>query len=715
MKPFRTLWALAFFFVASVLPRAVAQAVTYDAFATSLQTAIRLDDQKGLDRLIKANSTHTIGHFRALVQGMVADPAAEPRTRAEREAIKASWTRVFQGRTLEILENWLQLLDSKAASGIERARLALNQVYGELARLQSGVKERKPWESLADSTRKIAEQFQGVGDDVQAADAWGVVARIYTAIPDRTIGDREEAIVALVNFEERRRAVDFVKDDFFYGNVEFRKAEEERLVEEKKQADKRSKDGYDVSVKGADAYLMPDADKLEQIVDLRFEVATKPHEDMSPVGGSIPPKWLAVSILNSGPEKMAWFRATELFLVRPASNKFGITLDGAEVDLKKNPFLEIEAGNKLKKPSLFWLDKDRQFPYAMWFYVGGASEPYQGLGQNLEPYEQGGIQRATLYYKSAASWVADVAGTPVTLFDENGSGTLFEGDPMEFGLKDRGIGAGPDEEVAIPAFDAMQIGKGPMMPFGQWVKIGEAWYHLRGHDGGRKLGVRPANPEYLKTGTIALKWTGPKSIKPTVLIVQGKGDFATARFQIADGKPMEVPAGDYSVAYGRIEQKGGGKVTSADIFPGAFQPVTVAEGGAAVLELGAPFTIDFDKKVADGKLTLDSVKFRVFGKSKELYGRLNGCVVTPTVLVGRTADGKGAKDSGEFVPIPDTEILNQLATKFGSTLASHVGFFPIPKGARDTTVLEVPVAGEVFVGLADRKNKFFGKIDPIFK
>jgi hypothetical protein len=44
-----------------------------------------------------------------------------------------------------------------------------------------------------------------------------------------------------------------------------------------------------------------------------------------------------------------------------------------------------------------------------------------------------------------------------------------------------------------------------------------------------------------------------------------------------------------------------------------------------------------------------------------------------------------------------------------------VGFYPIPKGSRGETVLEVQVPDGFFVGLAEKKNKLFGKLDAIYR
>jgi hypothetical protein len=50
-------------------------------------------------------------------------------------------------------------------------------------------------------------------------------------------------------------------------------------------------------------------------------------------------------------------------------------------------------------------------------------------------------------------------------------------------------------------------------------------------------------------------------------------------------------------------------------------------------------------------------------------------------------------------------------------LGIEIGFFPAPKGQRDGDLVfrgKVPFS-KGFVGLREKKNKLFGKLDPVFK
>jgi len=689
---------------------ASAQKVSSDEFSRTVNETIRLGDEKRTDKALRENPIHAVGHFRALVLAAKKDPAVD--NAAEREALRVSWERVFEGRTLELLGRWLETADSSILRSYDQGQSALAKAYGELNRLTTAREpDRKSYEALRDSLLKIAELFQGIGDPLDAADAWGVVARVYSIIPDRSVADQRDGIYAIERFMDLREQWQWTKDVYFQQNQNWMKAEKERLKEAEAEEAKRKAEGYDGPMKGVESFLMPDADANELVGALAFEVLKEPKLDLCPQGGPVPMSWPAVTVVQSGPAQFQWFKAADIFLVRPGTMDFGITLVGNEPDLSKNPFVEVESGNKLRKAGRFSLMSDGSKPYAMWFFIGGSQEPYMGVNQNLEPLRDS----AVVYYKSAASWTTEIDGQEVRFFDDNTNGLLFEEDPFAYGLKDRNLGAGPDEEVPVPAFDSFQVGKGSVQPFSEWIQVGESWYHVRGKDDGQAVGLRQANPEYLKTGTLKLDWGGSKTNQPNVVIVQGRGDFRGARFNIAGGKPVTVPAGEYELMFGRIESGKGAKLITANIFPGSMERVTVAPDAETELAIGGSFKLDFTKKGEDGTVSIDALTMRVRGSAGEIYTHINGSVPAPAVFVARSEDGKGAREVGEFQAIRDPETLNQVSIKHSSTLSSHVGFYPIPKGSRGETVLEVQVPDGYFVGLAEKKNKLFGKLEAIYR
>ncbi len=705
MKPIHTILSV----LLCLIPLA-AQSLSYEDYITEFAQAVRLKNEKGVDRILKKNTPHVLRHFQEIVRTEIARGEANLNSK---QALFDSWKRVFDSETLQKAERWMQTLDREKWKSIDHSARQLVKGYGQKADLErQKSQDRKVYDTLIANATTLAQQFSVYGDVVNAAETWALIQQTYGKIPQQTLDDRREAVAAAERYLEERQKWDYTKDDYYKAYQNFVKGEKEKIKDEEKRASKRSSEGYGDDVKGAGAYLMPDADKSEIVVPLVFKVQKKPNRiDMSLQGGPVPMLWPVVSIKKTGPTKLPWFTRTGLYMVRPGSNKFGVTLNGSETNLKKNPFTKAFAASKLKTPTKFFLDENGKIPYALWFFVAGTQQPYQGMNQNLAPTKES----ATIYYKCAGSWTAEVDGVPITFYDDNSNGKLFEEDPFAYGYADRTIGSDSSEEVKLPVFDGMKIGKGTIQPFSSWVKVGESWMHLREQGGGLKLGVRKTNPEYLKSGTIQFVWKGSKSAKPSVLVVQGVGDFADARFNIADGKPMEVPVGKYELIFGRIVQGKGARMMTATIVGGKAEAITVEAGKVAKLTLGAPFKIDFKRGGTGVDVVVNSHRIKVYGVGGELYTHLNGAVAAADVMVAKDKTGKGAKSVASFIAITDADIANVVA-KQDPNLRSYVGFYPVAKGdAKGTSKVKFKVKKGQVIGLSQKKNKMFGKLLPIWK
>src|SRR5690606_6057161 len=352
--------------VAALPPQAVK---SYDEYVQQLQQHLEFGDERRLDRLVKANSAFTVKHFRGLVVGALRDPSKTDRS--QRDALQASWQRCFESDTLERLDRWLQQLSTSAMNADEKAVNALYQAYAEFRRLKdNAVSDRAPWEGLRDSLMNIAKAFESTGNALDAAETWGLIAQVYASMPDRSTTDRREGIFAINRFKEHREAWAFTNDPFFAQNVNWMEAEKERLEAEEKDAAKREAEGYGGDVKGVDAYLMPDADANEIAVPLEFETIDLGKVDMHPKGGPVPLMWYAVRVEGETPAKLPFFKARDLFLVRTGATRYGIALEGGPEVVQEEKYVPIEVKNRVKEPSVFWLDAERQKPYAMWFWVG---------------------------------------------------------------------------------------------------------------------------------------------------------------------------------------------------------------------------------------------------------------------------------------------------------------------------------------------------------
>lgn len=686
----------------------------YNTFVTKLSKALEYKDEKGIDKAIKEAAHHALLHYEMLVRDAEYGSGGDS-VRETMRLMQESWKRLWNTETLERVQRFIGLNGGSTLQQVDKAVENLNKLY-TMRDQATANKDRAGLATLKGNAFDLANQIERLGHAYRAAETWALAADILYRMTEPSIDERRDGVFALERFMEQRKEWDWTKDTAYLQNqnlLKYRKDELERDLADQK---KREEAGYKPDAKGADALVMPNA--VEEIQPLEFKPLKEPQQDLFWRGGPTPALWIGFVVRDHGPEQLAWFRGANLFLMWEGGNKYGITTNGTEADPAKADLTPVQAAGKLRQPSTFFLDPDHKRQYAMWFYLPGESEPMMGLNHNLAPREKTDTdaRSATIYYLSAASWTAKIGGETVTFYDDNSNGKLFEEDPMEYGLKDRALGNPEGDGIPVPAFDSMRIGKGPLQPLSRFVQIGAKWYHMRPHEEGAKVGIRELNPEFFKTGTVAFKWSGPPAAKPESVLLRGRGEYATACYNIVSSKPIAVPAGEYDLAFGRIQSGKGAQVMSATIAQGEFPRQTVEPGGTLAVEFGAPFRLEFVRGGSGDQIEIDSLRFRVLGKSGELYARLNNAPLNLEVLCNKTPSAKGAKTIAEFIAMPNTEILNELA-KANSGLGIEVGFFPVVKGAEKEhtrLLMDLPIKGGV-VGLQDRKHKLFGKIEPVWK
>ncbi len=687
----------------------------YQAFVAQFTKAMGFNDERGMDRATRAAPRWVPYHYEAVYRQWLRDQSQVDRRQLLR-AMNASFKRVFETDTLEMIARYWDDMDDERTAMFDKGEAN----WGKLEREWEQVtKERnsQAMRKVLEQAMEMARRFEELGHALKAAYVWDITRTYYDALPDRSLADRNDAVNAGRRFVANRKLWHWTKDTRYYGIVNWVKGQEGALQEEAKKEKERKEAGFKEETKGPEAYIIPKS--TEELGKLEFKPLHKPLRSCFIRSGPIPVFWMwgVVGEADGEPRKLGRFRRSDLFLVRTGTTKFGVTWDGATKDLEQNPWQPIEAPNKIsKKPSVFYLDKGKRFQYAMWFYTGSEQEPVCGLVTNLAPQQK----VASIYYRSAASWETTLNGVKVTFLDDNADGKLFAEDPMAYDWKERTLGFG-DEEKPVPCYDSMIIGKGKPVPYSSWVKLDDKWFYLR-EAGGTEIqaGVRPVHTDFFKVGTVQMNFAGSKA-RPTLLIVRGKDAFRNAAFDISSGKPVEVPVGEYTIDYGRVIQGKGSRVITADIFAGDSKPIEVKEGKNTVVEVGAPFKVDFETATEQGFIVVDSTKFKVKGRGGEHYARISGGVAAPEVLYGKTPDGKGAKTVGHFIPLSDPEMLN----KAGDTMKAAglkiegigPGFFAAVKGDRDysTKLKFTPKFPDGHVGLRQTKHKLFGKLEPNFK
>jgi hypothetical protein len=440
-----------------------------------------------------------------------------------------------------------------------------------------------------------------------------------------------------------------------------------------------------------------------QVIPLKFEALAGWDElDYGSKGGPVPPFWWMASTTKVGTSgKLGWFRAKDLHLHRTAAAKFAIGFDPTDA----KDATEVDATTK-GKVSTIWLDAEKKRPYAMVFWVGSDRQFVNEAECNVAP----GDEVANVYYRSAASWKAQVGADTVTLYDDSCDGNPGGAKPYDAEFRSPLVGEhDADKATLAPLFDSMRVGKGPRVPYSEFVKLSTGWVHLAKQNGDA-VAMRPLNPEYFKAGKVKLTWNGPKPTAPVQLVVQGSGDFAAALFDVAGGKEVELPAGDYQVVWGRMLIGKAPRVQAATIQAGTSKPFTVEAGKTFELKMGGPFELAWNRR-GDDTATIDALKILLKESSGCVFAEWHGVNLACEVLAAKEADGKGAKVVGKFVRFADPELVNKAATahnQIGLLAAS----FPMPEGYKGGELklqVKLPAPG-MKLSLQIKKHPLFGDV-----
>lgn len=694
---------LALLFVLVPFARAAAQEYTKDAFATDFFKGVEMGDERYSDKAMKRGARFAVLYYEDLFRDRGRDPAAID---AKLEALRAAWARCFEGKqTLEKLHRWLEFADADALEKVQRLRVNSVKLWNFYLESIAQQQIKQEYQDAYRQFTELARTAETLGQQNEAAETWVLAGIVANAMPDKTIADRRDAVFATEQFLRARESWEFDHDEHYIRNKQWMENERLKIEEAEKLEQKRADAGYSPDAKGIDSLVVPGK---QDSLPLEF-AALSSHDaelDYGTKAGPVPPFWWLVSTGENGTNRqMEWFRRVPLYMVRTGATKFGVALDPNDPKAVQ----EIEATPKAK-PTTFWLDAARQQPYAMFFWVGGEREWVGDAECNLAPSAKFG----NVYYKSAASWKTTFGKDALTFYDDDSSGTPCNGDPFEPSLKSPMLGDHDGEGTPVPLLDSMRVGKGPRVPFSEFVKLTNGWYHVA-RGGGEDVVLRPLNPEFVPMGKVKLVWKGPKPTMPQQLVIQGAGDFRTAFFDLAGGKEVEVPAGTYSVIFGRIVSGKGARLQMANLYRGESSTFEVEAGKTFELKMGAPFTIDYTRR-GDQKLSIDALKVHVRESSGCVFAELQNMGLELEVMCAKREDGKGAKSVAEFRRFTDPELVNVAANQHNA-VGTLVATFPMPEGYREGALelsVELPDEG-MKVALTAKKHPVFGALSSDWK
>lgn len=683
-------------------------------FRSEFSKGVEYNDTKMMDKALKREGgpSQAALYFEELsVDKWRSRAGADPKDVAQRDsklaALHEAWKRCFEGSTtLEKVQRWIDGMDDDLYARLQKGRDSSAKLWQHAQLIMKG-QVKAEYQNTMQQFIQLARNAEQLGHAIEAADLWGLAGVIGGKMPDKSLEDRQEIVFATEQFMLQRTAWEFTHDSYFIMSREFVKSEKLRLEDAKKTAEKRESDGYDPNAKGIDGLVMPGVAEAKQPLVFEAQKSWENELDYGPKNGPAPALWWNASLRGEGTNaQLSWFRRMPIYLVRTGSNKFAVATDPGD----ESKFQEIDVSSKAK-PTTFHLDAEKKLSYAMFFWAGSDRERVGEAECNLAFTNE----MANIYFRSAASWKATLDGEALVFYDDNCNGLPADSDPLDPPFKVHTLGEHAGDGSTAPLLDSMKVGKGPRVPFSEFVKLGSGWHHLR-RDGQDVVGVRPLNPEYLKTGKVKLDWSGPKGAAPAQLVIQGSSDYKTAFFDVAGGKEIEVPAGEYAVIFGRVVAGKGARAQTATLYRGSSATFTVEPDKTLVLKMGAPFEVEFTKS-GDEKVTIDALSIML----KEASGCVitefqNGVSLVPEVFAAKAEDGKGAKSVGKFVRFTDGDLLNEAAKKHNN-LGLLCATFPMPAGYRSgDLVLEVdlPHPG-MKVALKVKKHPLFGALESAWK
>jgi hypothetical protein len=686
-----------------VLPTALAaQALTDEQLRSELAKALELADDKLVDKAVKRGSYAALNLFESLWDDRV---AKKEESKKRCDAIQAAWPRCFEGSdTVDQLDRWLEGATPTVRQSLMHGRTQVQKLWDHYSTVVSKEFVKADHEQVFQQMMDLARNAESIGHQKEVAEIWNLASVIGNKMPEKNLANRRDVVFAIEQFLAARKRWNFAFDEHYRTSEEFVKAERAKIEADEKAGDKRKAEGYDANSKGADSLVMPNVPAQKHT--FKFEALTNLDElDYGAKSGPIAPFWWMVSLEKEGSAKqLDWFRRRAVFVHRTGALKAVVALQS--VDQKGG--VEIDITNK-GKVSTFWLDPEKQAPYAMAFWTGSDRQYVNEAECNLSPAEN----VCNVYYRSAASWKGTIGADAMTFYDDSCDGRFGDADPYGPSFKQPTLGAHDSEGTVQPLLDSMRIGKGPRVPYSEFVKLSTGWVHMK-KGAGDEVGVRPLNPEYVKVGKIKLVWNGPKPTAPVQLVVRGSGDYGGAMFDLAGGKEVEVPAAEYTVIWGRLLIGKGQRAQVANLYQGNASAFTVEAGKTFELKMGAPFTLSFTRK-GDDTVTIDALKILLHESSGCVLADLHGTSLACEVMASKEPDGKGGKVVGKFVRFTDPELVNKASAEH-KNMGNLLACFPMPDGYKTgAMVLTVKVAPGMKLGLVQKKHPIFGELKPLWQ
>lgn len=643
-------------------------------FRAEYLKAMRIGDKALMGRLIGDNTDAAVAWIMETAEAISNSPSEAIYERMA--GLKAGWAESMKTDFCDQMERYFSFLDSPT----KRERLKLRREYDKL---QAAYFENLEEKDVSVFTRTAVEfealagGFETLGDWYYHSQCYGFAAICFD---EPSVGkknaDFDRATNAYKRFLESREKIG-LKDKIYLIN----KPRYEQLVAlgfgDEAKAESAAVEEAEAAAAGPPPPAVTMSMAFELVEDLdEYERPSYFMDQIYQIWNLIPLQrkgsQYTIPRLENGPT---------VYRVGAAEVTLDADFDGAgevEVPMRGNVdpvVFEIGDGPARRK-------------WAFLATTGLERDEYQGFETNLAPTDD----VVNIYMAPAGSVVGDLDGVPIRIFDDNLDG-IYGSPATSWGH------VGMSKDHYMPEMDSIVIGETDRaVPFSEYIQVDDTWYKLETLEGG--TGVR-AQAVRVKTGTLSLKYKGTK---PSYVIVKGTNDYENSYFDLVGEKEVEVPVGRYELFFGIVSKGKKRQVVKSIIVPGADTPSwdVLKPGDEIEIELGSPYSFDFDYSVGDEEIVLDGQSVVVTGVGGERYERIWGARPQPEVSYRKAGSSRGSK--GE-----DTDLIlnqNDIAEYGGWPAAWFPLDLVIPKKSSET---------DVEVKLYEKKNKLFGKIESDWK
>ena len=684
----------------------------HQEFRDKFKSAVDLKDSKAQVKVLKSYAGEAIHYFKGLVDAYARN--GDSKSYEAMEQLKPVFKEAWESDVLSNIERHRVALDRKAVESIFKLVTQQNQAWALFESAKKSKKENEFRQAMS-GMQQIAERLEEYGAKLEAAKAWLLHANIVDGFKGRNRGDTEAMVNSMRRYLQLHKDWDWAKGRDYATNVAYSRGLEARLKDPKKDEEAKKNAGG----KGATGNLKYKAGSKWESVKFEHKLLKKPHEGICLYSGTNPIGWFGITLQGTDPQEIKWFKDGKLFVQRTAASKF------------QNPLTEQGIGKKArvvkfggtKKPTELWYDKvdsdgeKYEINYGWFIYVPSSQEAVVSSQMNMAPQWQPQNKSALLYMRSASTFVAKVNGVELTMYDENSTGTV--GDKVgDMAMNDQRFASG-EETVRHEVFDTMKIGKGKVVPYSPYVKLGEDWYALKVLRNNEVLRYRALDK--VETGMIAVDWKGSKKAKPRYLVVrETSGAWGGAAFDLManKGKPVEVPAGKYEVLYGRVVNGKAPRLVNAVVQKGESKAIEVKGGETASFAIGAPFVIEFTPQKDGDKVEVSSRTLWVKDRGGLKYTCFANEILEPTLLAAKDTKGKGKKAIGDWRRMAGQD-LDNARKNYEKMNAISLAYYPINAATAGSPRLEVkgrnPHGASAYWGVAQKKHKLFGKLVPLWK